>query len=83
MYILAQLVRANPVPAYIYYCTESKTRSSVRRSILGALTQGLVMSDLTFSKAGNPIHVTNPEFSVPLVNSSKPIRPENYPELFI
>jgi hypothetical protein len=80
MYVLARLVKVNPVPAYIYYCTKSETRSSIHRSILDALTQGLTKQGLAFY---GPIPVSDPTQSTPLVKSSSPICPEDYPELFI
>jgi hypothetical protein len=83
MYILAKVLKSDPdaKPAYIYYCTETETRSSVRRSILGALTQGLDMPGLTFFCRTKPI--SNPNQSTPLIKSSDPICPEDHPELFI
>jgi hypothetical protein len=82
MYVLAKVLKSDPdaKAAYIYYCTETETRSSVRRSVLGALTQGLDMPGLTFYDA---IHISDPTQFTPLVKSSEPIRPEDYPELLI
>jgi hypothetical protein len=82
MYVLAKVIKSDPnaKSAYVYYCTETETRSSVRRSILGALTQGLDMPGLTFYDS---VPINNPKKSTPLVKSSVPIRPEDYPELFI
>jgi hypothetical protein len=83
MYILAKVLKSDSdaKPAYVYYCTETETRSSIRRSILGALTQGLDMPGLTFFFRTKP--VSDSTQSTPLIKSSVPICPEDYPELFI
>jgi hypothetical protein len=82
MYVLAKVIKSDPnaKSAYVYYCTETETRSSVRRSILGALTQGLDMPGLTFHDS---VPISSHKKSTPLVKSSVPICPEDYPELFI
>jgi hypothetical protein len=80
MYVLAKVIKESQQPAYIYYCTKTKTRSSVRRSILGALTQGLDMPGLNFY---DNVPISNPKKSTSIVKSSVPICSEDYPELFI